>query len=789
MPFRSEKQRRFMWARHPEIARKWAHEDSIPGGKGDEASPHDFDPREVLMGIDHELEHTGDPRVALEIAMDHLSEDPHYYSNLKATHLESLALAASQGPVQLALAEADARQNSTAMVVVPGSAPGKNVCSFVRSLVQERSKLIVVAQNDGLPAGNFERMMRASMPDVEKKLRIMDASGPSLADAINSAERNRHYRPSQALEIYCDPEVARGFQQEITDGSLKFDPTVIHIVPTKVPLDASDDIEKAMEGGDESAMHRVLDPHVFSSQDAISDYRQALLHTEGLVKEMAAFTAQSVLPDLIDAGLVPPSTQEELGEGHFGMVFPSTDPAKVIKVTAQKDEADNARRLMGRTYPGIARVFDAQQLRTVTTRGGKGVAVWVITLERLKPLDPRQQDALSDAMQDIWDEYVSGGLMSGYDYRAFMQQNIPRLEKAVPGISAIVKSAQAAGFTADINAGNIMLNAANKPVLADVGPMGGLDEAIDRIVEAIVREFLTDIADDKQTAIAIVKDVVRKNRALLKARGVDVAGAQMLGAGANGVAWKLRSNRVLKVTTDDAEAHVAAHIKGKRFKHVFTIYDVWAFPGTFNGHHVYGLVTEEGLEKPDNQEQKEFDWMVETLERFAKIADVNLEDDLKLVLQTMMSSDRLAAENKRVLLEYVKKFDLVGMMADMKRLGVLADLHSGNFMRRPDGTFVIIDIGTGGSQESAKPPFIEGQNIFDIEVPSLDNGQLNEFGTGSPGSGAAGPPRMKGSNSSSWSTGVLALKDPKNHVPEDENEDEADRAMDWGPGRVSGTSF
>lgn len=25
MPFRSESQRRFMWAKHPEIAKKWAH--------------------------------------------------------------------------------------------------------------------------------------------------------------------------------------------------------------------------------------------------------------------------------------------------------------------------------------------------------------------------------------------------------------------------------------------------------------------------------------------------------------------------------------------------------------------------------------------------------------------------------------------------------------------------------------------------------------------------------------------------------------------------------------------
>lgn len=26
MPFQSESQRRFLWARHPEIAKKWAHE-------------------------------------------------------------------------------------------------------------------------------------------------------------------------------------------------------------------------------------------------------------------------------------------------------------------------------------------------------------------------------------------------------------------------------------------------------------------------------------------------------------------------------------------------------------------------------------------------------------------------------------------------------------------------------------------------------------------------------------------------------------------------------------------
>jgi hypothetical protein len=35
MPFRSEKQRRFLWATHPEIAKRWAHE----GGGGKKRKP------------------------------------------------------------------------------------------------------------------------------------------------------------------------------------------------------------------------------------------------------------------------------------------------------------------------------------------------------------------------------------------------------------------------------------------------------------------------------------------------------------------------------------------------------------------------------------------------------------------------------------------------------------------------------------------------------------------------------------------------------------------------------
>lgn len=39
--------------------------------------------RQMRKGIDVEMEHTNDPEIAREIAMDHLMEDPAYYDKLE----------------------------------------------------------------------------------------------------------------------------------------------------------------------------------------------------------------------------------------------------------------------------------------------------------------------------------------------------------------------------------------------------------------------------------------------------------------------------------------------------------------------------------------------------------------------------------------------------------------------------------------------------------------------------------------------------------------------------------
>lgn len=52
----------------------------LQGGKGDGKSPLEFEPDQIIMGMKVESEHTDDPMIAIEIVLDHLSEDPEYYT-------------------------------------------------------------------------------------------------------------------------------------------------------------------------------------------------------------------------------------------------------------------------------------------------------------------------------------------------------------------------------------------------------------------------------------------------------------------------------------------------------------------------------------------------------------------------------------------------------------------------------------------------------------------------------------------------------------------------------------
>ena len=61
--------------------------DSLVGGVGDVTAPSNVNTKELSIGIQVEMEHTNDEKIATEIAMDHLAKNPEYYSKLVAAGL------------------------------------------------------------------------------------------------------------------------------------------------------------------------------------------------------------------------------------------------------------------------------------------------------------------------------------------------------------------------------------------------------------------------------------------------------------------------------------------------------------------------------------------------------------------------------------------------------------------------------------------------------------------------------------------------------------------------------
>lgn len=64
------------------------HRYGLPNGRAKGRHPSEFDPVHLRRGIQVEMEHTRDPKIAERIAMDHLVEDPLYYVKLAKIHAD-----------------------------------------------------------------------------------------------------------------------------------------------------------------------------------------------------------------------------------------------------------------------------------------------------------------------------------------------------------------------------------------------------------------------------------------------------------------------------------------------------------------------------------------------------------------------------------------------------------------------------------------------------------------------------------------------------------------------------
>lgn len=140
--------------------------DHIVGGNAEGADPNQFDLEQLAEGVKEEMEHTSDPNVAAEIAMDHLIQDPDYYKKLKLVEAagqekeERVAkvAAAKQAGITLAhqlMKEAGLFNNAGQMLSQAGKAIGA-------SLARKAPMAIPTRGGFHMPAG--KTMVRAPSP-------------------------------------------------------------------------------------------------------------------------------------------------------------------------------------------------------------------------------------------------------------------------------------------------------------------------------------------------------------------------------------------------------------------------------------------------------------------------------------------------------------------------------------------------------------------------------------------------------------------------------------------------
>lgn len=457
------------------------------------------------------------------------------------------------------------------------------------------------------------------------------------------------------------------------------------------------------------------------------------------MNEMAYFHASDALQGLKHDGWVDANVNAAIGEGHFGMVFPSKNQGRVVKVTEDEDEYRNAKRLRGKNLPGIAKVFNFDVL---TSRD----PLYVIELEALEPIDDHTQDVIDKVAYRISSKIGRGG---DAELQSWQQED--------PKIAEIIISARKAGFVPDIHGGNIMKRSSGELVLADLGPVKLHSTAN----EGRLDELLKDIGGEEGA-----RQILQKQEQLLSTKGINVGNLQKLGQGQMGVAFRIGNGKVLKVSTDKAEVDTAMTLLGKNPRHVVGYHDI--FPLQEN---VWGLITDECMKL---SQQEEYDIM-DVAER---LRDDRVIDDVATKNWNAVVSAVTAAVTEdargegaglskidgivnRIMADFLtkaKRYQFPEMIDELRSLGVqFADYKPENIMKK-SGRYVIVDLSMSKSGNNGI-----GEAVGVQAGPMAGTGQT-----------------LKGAGSSAWSGGRGTLADPVNHVPEDENETEQDRSLDWG---------
>lgn len=217
--------------------------------------------------------------------------------------------------------------------------------------------------------------------------------------------------------------------------------------------------------------------------------------------------------------------------------------------------------------------------------------------------------------------------------------------------------------------------------------------------------------------------VMLLNRPAMEKFGVTNPPKQLLGRGAFGAAYEisLGGKSVLKFTRDPTEATACSVLRGKHDKRIVDIHGIWVIVNT----HRDGLRGWYAVHRS---------YMVPLSKKDAQLVDIifDIYNDMALDLKLPRPTHRAMTDKWR---GYLRE-DLIesGMAPNqsldrcmlllrqisdavyaMHAMGIdWEDIHSGNLMRREDGTLAIADVGWGFMHKDTEvhvPPF----NVEEID--------------------------------------------------------------------------
>ena len=264
------------------------------------------------------------------------------------------------------------------------------------------------------------------------------------------------------------------------------------------------------------------------------------------------------------------------------------------------------------------------------------------------------------------------------------------------------------------------------------------------IKEGIFSRLRPDYEQPEETGGTTAAKLLNTFRDKLTKHGINPK--KLLGYGAYGNAYDLGNDKVLKITSDEAEARASFHLMNKHLNHVVRYERVFRFPKLemaqgydedyydengnkpYKNNH-YGIVMEKVQPGTDNPYQftssiREFMAAVSKDNWFNK--QMRWPELSAYFMQLYSTNSETASD----ILEVLDSHQIGEIRDELLANNIeFSDFHSDNMGRRKDGTWVVFDLGSDSmSPVSANAiPVVEGSPINRATGPTaLDGTKMNE---------------------------------------------------------------